>query len=168
MSSYSAKCVSSQEYPSYYCQSAVSTLKYRVIVLWTVEEAAPMETPWPAGARLRVIPAACWRSIKEWLRSCWVFPLAASSAVVSGPSPGCLLLPSRWELQGTSKVNDHLPGCPELLGDARWGASGAFWSSFWDAFWSKVAIYFHAPVFSISLFQPLIMICVGTKLAAKD
>lgn len=109
-----------------------------------------------------------------WLGSFRVFALAASSAcppvvlLVSGTGLGCLLVPSRWRLQETSKVNDHLFGCLELLGDALWGASAAFQSSFQDSFSLKVVSYFHAPVFSISMFQPLIMTCLGTTLPVKD
>lgn len=96
MGGYSGKCVSSQEYPFYHCQSADSTLKVQghspAGPVLLEEEAASMEVPQPAGALCPRHPCCLLEKQQEACvaRVLVDFALAASSASVraaEGPCP---------------------------------------------------------------------------------
>lgn len=163
------------------CCQCLEVQRCRVTVLQTAEEEAaattlaPGEAPWPTGALLWVIPGACWRRSKKcdsgpsgfllWLpllpvRQWYCWSLAPAWAACWSPAGGDCRRPAKWMITYLAVSN--------CWGDALWGAPAAFQSSFQDSFSLKVVSYFHAPVFGISMFQPLIMTCLGTTLAVKD
>lgn len=130
MNRYSGKCARSQEYPFYYCQSAASTLKRRgagsQLCRWRRRRRQqppqrhpdPLEPCYESSLLLAGEAARSVTRVLQGFSSGCLFCLSVRAAAGLWHQSWLPAAPWWVGVAGDSKVNDHLPGYLELLGDA--------------------------------------------------